>query len=145
MRLTWLIEDKLAASGMPWPEDVPALAGAGIDTVLSLTEESPFPDGAPDQMVHLHLPVPDMTAPDRATLSRAVEFLRDRIRSGASVLVHCGAGLGRTGTILAAYLVSEGTDPEEAMHLVREARPGSIETYEQERCIFAWAQAVHDD
>ncbi|MEN8150253.1 MAG: dual specificity protein phosphatase family protein [Planctomycetota bacterium] len=144
MRLTWLIENKLAASGMPWPEDLPLLAGAGIDSILSLTERSPFPDGTPNGTTHLHLPIADMTAPDRGTLTRAVDFLRDRLEGGASVLVHCGAGLGRTGTVLAAYLVSEGIAPDDAMHLVRAARPGSIETYDQEQCIREFSPEARD-
>ena len=54
--------------------------------------------------------------------------------------VHCGAGLGRAGTLLAAYLVSQGCDAEEAMARVRRARPGSIETIEQEQAVREYAE-----
>jgi atypical dual specificity phosphatase len=141
MRVNWLIDGRLAASGMPYPEDLPALRQQGIEAVLSLTERSPFPDGTPDSVEHLHLPVPDMTAPTVETLDRAVEFLRSQAEDGRSVLVHCAAGLGRTGTILAAYLVAEGFPPGDAIHRVREARPGSIETFEQEKCIYDYAES----
>jgi protein-tyrosine phosphatase len=135
------MDGKLAASGMVFPEDVPVLDRHGIGAVLSLTERSPFPEGSPDGIRHLHLPVIDMTAPSHGTLEEAVSFLRSQVGDGTAVLVHCGAGLGRTGTILAAYLVSEGEAPEAAIRRVRAARPGSVETMEQERSVFDFARA----
>ena len=145
MRVTWLIDGRLAASGMPFPEDLPGLERQGIDSVLSLTVRSPFPDGAPEPFRHLHLPVADMTAPSRDALDRAVAFLREEILASRSVLVHCGAGLGRTGTILAAFLVSEGVQPGVAIQRVRDARPGAIETFDQEKCIYDYGEALRDE
>ena len=54
------------------------------------------------------------------------------------VAVHCAAGKGRTGTVLAAYLVTQGMTAGEAIRKVRELRPGSVETYEQEQMIREW-------
>ena len=56
--------------------------------------------------------------------------------------MHCGAGIGRTGTMIACYLVDKGFSAEEAIQLVRQARPGSIETREQEQVIHDLAQRM---
>jgi 4-hydroxy-tetrahydrodipicolinate reductase len=120
---------------MIFPELVEELRDAGIRAVISLTERSPFPGGSPPGFSHLHLPVPDMTAPPTSVLETAVRFIDEQLRRGDPTVVHCGAGLGRTGTVLACYLVSQGASADEAMRDVREARPGSIETAEQEQAI----------
>ena len=85
----------------------------------------------------LHLPVRDFQPPKPDQLHWAVDFIERHNRHGAAVLVHCLGGLGRTGTVLACYLVAHGYAPDAAITEVRRARPGSIESDGQE-------QAVHD-
>ena len=65
------------------------------------------------------------------------------------VAVHCYWGRGRTGTMLAAYLVGmQGMDPDDAIRLIRQKRPYSIETYEQEEALHNYytqlKQTLHD-
>lgn len=50
---------------------------------------------------------------------------------GDKVLIHCRGGLGRTGVVAARLLIEAGTEPDLAAKLVRAARPGAIETWEQ--------------
>ena len=82
-----------------------------------------------------HLPVRDVSVPGEA-FERAWDgvgaHLRARLRSGGKVLVHCRGGLGRAGTIAARLLVELGEEPARAIERVRTARPGAIETREQE-------------
>lgn len=84
----------------------------------------------------LHLPIPDVSTPTdefEAAWATVGEGLRSRLRNGFNVVVHCKGGLGRAGTIAARLVVEFGADPDDAVQRVREARPGAIETVEQER------------
>ncbi len=63
--------------------------------------------------------------------------LRRRLAEGARVLIHCRAGLGRTGTVAARLLVEHGLDPEAAILRVRQSRPAAIETAGQEAYVRA--------
>jgi len=139
---SWLLKDRLA--GMQHPGELrgtfATLKEMGIGAVVSLTPV-PLPRKLlyEHDMAYLHLPVENFEAPEIGQIKRFVEFCEENIRSSRAVLVHCLAGLGRTGTMLACYLVSEGMPPDAAIDYVRERRPGSIETEEQEQAIFDFA------
>ena len=64
-----------------------------------------------------------------------VRRLDNLLKTGHKVVVHCGAGLGRTGTMLAAYLVHTGLSAEDALKEVRLRRPGAIESRTQEDAV----------
>jgi protein-tyrosine phosphatase len=69
-----------------------------------------------------------------------VAWLRARVRAGARVVVHCAAGLGRSGTIAACWLRAEGASADEAIARVRTARgPRTVETAEQVAFVRAFA------
>ena len=121
-------------------DDLETLKRRGIAGIVSLTPTPLDCDAvALAGFEYLHLPVPDFAAPKPGEVKRFVEFVR-RIRDGGrgAVAVHCGSGLGRTGTMLACFLVSEGRSAAEAIAEVRRFRPGSVETDEQEAAIGAW-------
>jgi hypothetical protein len=91
----------------------------------------------------LWLPVSDRSEPpsleDAAALSRRI---LDRLDEGATVVVHCRAGLGRSGTIAACCLVAAGRTASMALRLVRSARPGAVETPGQARFVERLAEAL---
>jgi atypical dual specificity phosphatase len=90
-------------------------------------------------MEGLHLPVEDFTPPTLAQIDRFLSEV-DRAKSeGVALGIHCTAGKGRTGTMLAAYLVSRGLSAEDAMAKIRELRPGSVETTAQEERVAEFA------
>jgi atypical dual specificity phosphatase len=91
-------------------------------------------------LTELHLPVADFTPPTLEQLERGVAALEQAHASGQKVAVHCGAGLGRTGTLLACYLVRRGLGPDEAIARIRSVRPGAVETTQQELAVRNYAR-----
>ena len=124
-------------------EDLEFLKSKRISAIISLTEgtlERAFIEEFGFR--YLHLPVADFTPPSVAQIDQFLEFQRRAEADGLAAVVHCGAGLGRTGTMLACALVARGTPAEAAIDRVRTQRPYSIETVEQEDCVRRYAEVV---
>ncbi len=134
---SWVDEPHLAGLARPGsPDDLRWLRKNGIEVLVSLTEDPlPRPWVNDAGLLAVHVPVQDLTAPTERQFEVVLETVLRAKRSGMGAAVHCLAGLGRTGTVLAGYFVATGMDPEEAILKVRSMRPGSIETGEQERAI----------
>lgn len=138
LNFSWIVEGRVGGMARPWPNDLPWLKSHGVTAIVSLTESRPDLPG----FVVLRMPVVDMTSPTVEQLHAAVGFMREVVAKGGAVVAHCTAGMGRTGTILAAYLVAEGVPVEEALYRVREIRPGSVETPDQEDALAAYAESL---
>lgn len=123
--------------------DLDAIANWGAKLVLTLVEPAELMALKVPQLGHQirlrgiawrHLPIADYSVPTKAFeqhwLTHGRE-IREMLRNGDDVLVHCKGGLGRAGMIAARLLVELGMAPEEAIHAVRRARKGAIETPSQ--------------
>ena len=87
--------------------------------------------------------VRDYQPPSIEQMEQIVEFIT-HLGTDASVLVHCNAGMGRTGTVLASLLVwRNGLSADDAIRQVRTLRRGSVQTYKQEDGVRAWAAHLH--
>lgn len=145
-RFYWLIDNALAGCSRPGAQgstidrDLATLRAYGIGALLSLTE-SPLPRGALDRhrLRGLHLPVDDFHAPTTPQMLEALAFLDEARAINIPVAVHCLAGQGRTGTILAAYLIRGGLSADGAIAEVRAICPGAIEAEPQTAALLAWA------
>jgi protein-tyrosine phosphatase len=112
-------------------EELAGLVAAGVEEVvcllspdelaeLELTEEPAL--AAAHGLAFHHLPTPDFTAPDPAAGGDLAVRLHERLRAGASIVVHCRGGIGRSSTIAAAVLVLDGLTPDEAWRRISAAR-----------------------
>ena len=139
---SWIVPERVGGMARPGRDDLEWLVSLGVTAVVSLTEDplEPF-----DGIEILHEPVIDMTPPTLEQLRRLVGFVSGVVIKEGKVVVHCTAGVGRTGTVLAAYLVSEGLNAAEAIAFVRALRPGSIETREQEDIVARFAELIGEE
>lgn len=147
----WLIGGKLA--GTPWPgilrethHDLQALRDVNINRLISLTE-TPF-DAALAATYGIQctaVPMLDMHAPSLADAWFLCREIDSYLQNGEVVAVHCKAGLGRTGTVLALYWIWLGAgqvSARAAIEYVRRQEAGMIQSLEQERFLEQFAQAV---
>jgi len=134
---TWSGPQRLA-------DDIAATRAEGATALVSLTElEELEAVGLSNlgnaaqrrRLAWYHLPIRDFDVPDEAFERRWADAgpeLCRRLSDGESIVMHCWAGLGRTGMIAARLLVEFGEAPLDAIHAVRMVRPGAVQTVEQE-------------
>ena len=127
--------------------DLQQIRDWGSDTLITLMESHEFKllgiEAFEDVLSRshlnwLHLPIQDMHAPDdtfEQAWDHAGQHIRELLKQGTDIVIHCRGGLGRTGLLAARILVEMGEGPEASVKRVRAARERAIETYAQEQYV----------
>jgi len=135
-------------------EDIKAIKSMGIKAIVCLATERevyPFWGGIltyeanviSEGMEFYFLPIEPKGAPDIRELIDLLTWISSRATRGKPVAIHCFAGVGRAGTVAAAYLIFKGMTPKAAIDQVRRVRPGAIESSEQEEVLFQLGSVIN--
>ena len=142
---SWVIDNKLAGSGTPMTsEQYRWLIKNNIKSIVTL-REFPLPErwlaeNGKDTIIkedYKFVYVKDYGVPTLEVLDSIVDFIDYKItQEKKPLVVHCAAGKGRTGTILAAYLLKQRSiSSHDAIKKIRMIRPGSIQSKVQEETL----------
>lgn len=137
MKFSWLVEGQIAGCRGPTDSDcLVFLRRHKIRALVRLVETSKARVNKQQVvaagMEDCHQPVPDFHPPERRQLNKILRFISDMRVQGKPVAVSCGAGYGRTGTVLACWLIQDGRSAREALDYLREVRPDSAVEIEQD-------------
>ena len=139
----WIIDGKLAGSALPGlygdhEKEIKFLKSCNVSHIVSLLEEE-VSDQFGDDFFYYHFPIEDMKVPNALQAKKVLKQVRSWIENDQVVLFHCKAGLGRTGTMLACYMIDEGMTADEALEHVRRINPSYIQSDIQERFLRQYA------
>lgn len=143
LKFSWVIDGQLGGSRGPRSKsDLLFLKQHGIRALVRLVE----PDESwvtADEVRQADLedynePIPDFHAPTQAQIDRIIEYVDSRLKDGIPVAVSCNAGIGRSGAILACYLVHTGMTARAALELVHKKRGRGPEVPEQIAAVDAY-------
>ena len=119
------------------------LRARGFTAVVSLDEAGLSPEVVREHgLIPRHIPVPDFHPPTPGQADAFVAFVSEQLDQGGQVVVHCQAGIGRTGTMLAAYLIATGMSAEEAIAAARRRNPHSVESDDQRMFLEDYAKSA---
>lgn len=118
-------QSQLADRSLGDRQRVTRLLQAGVTDFIDLTEEGEQPPYLPllrrvaaelgVEAAHHRCPMTDWQPPAPAAIRATLDLLDALLAEGRTVYVHCKAGIGRTGTVIATHLVRRGLSGEEAL------------------------------
>ncbi len=144
----WILWGRLAGMSRPGlldelAKDVRTLKAQGVTSIVSLEEEPLHHEAlAAAGFATLHFPVVDMAVPSLADALRLGTEILARIDRGESVALHCKAGLGRTGTMLAICLILRGYSAVHVFVFLRQLNPYYIQSDAQHRFVEDFAHSL---
>ena len=134
------------------PQRLQLLGQAGITHIIDLTlpTESDKTYLPPGGTVRLNFPIADFDVPTVSQMQAILQTIQSVVNQGGRVYLHCRAGIGRTGTVAATWLVSQGIEGDAALTLLSQKwqamdkckfTPHTPETDAQRQFVRAWKMA----
>lgn len=150
-RFHWVVPGKIAGLSLPGrvaplADDLAKIASVGLRALATLTE-GPLDPAALQKagITGRHFPIDDFSVPTLEQVEEFCAFVDARIAAGDAVGVHCWAGLGRTGLMIACWLVRDpATTTVEVLRTIRRIEPGYVQTAQQEAFISVWESRVRN-
>jgi protein tyrosine phosphatase (PTP) superfamily phosphohydrolase (DUF442 family) len=122
-------------------EALDELRDLGFTAIVSLDEEGLSPQVVQEHgLTYRHIPVADFHPPTNGQADAFVRFVDEQLAQDGQVVAHCQAGIGRTGTMLASYLISTGLSADDAVTAVRRRNPHSVESDDQRAFLDQYAE-----
>ncbi|MFB0506085.1 MAG: dual specificity protein phosphatase family protein [Thermodesulfobacteriota bacterium] len=137
----WIDEPMVLGSSNPTINQLEKLYQEGFRTIISLLDER---EQTPNYDIgkvgtlgfkRYSIPVKDFSVPMLDDFKTFLKTIHRALEEG-KVLVHCQAGLGRTGTMAAAYWIGKGLSVNEAIKMIRKSNPSVVETDGQENSLY---------
>lgn len=126
-KLWSVLPNKLYGMPAPKKEDLQNLSKVGIKSIVCLLEDnSNIQNYNENGFKSLWLPVADDKAPTFEQVKKLVEFIDEQNQNNNPVAIHCQGGKGRTGTLIASYLILKGASFEDAMSKIEANQPNAI-------------------
>lgn len=137
----WIDKPKILGSGNPGIDKLRELRKEGFDTVICLLENMQLAFYSVDEAemigytIH-SIPIANFRSPALPQMKEFLTLVDSSLQQGGKVIIHCLAGMGRTGTMAAAYWINKGLSAQEAIVKTRQCNPSAIETTVQENSLF---------
>lgn len=143
---SWVVDKFIAASEYPDNEEkLKFLKDQGIGSIVTLSEKK-----IDDSLLkkykfrNLYLPIKDFDIPKYSDVKKFLTWMNLMEKWEIPTLIHCDAGIGRTGTMLAIFFISKGKNPKESIDLVKNIRNYNLESLKQEKFIYEISDILKD-
>ncbi len=145
-KLSWITKEIAVGAAPSSNAALNTIKRSGVEVILNLCVECGNlheVERAAGFIVYW-LPVSDAYTPELDELDDALEWLNGHVQSGKRALVHCRFGVGRSGSIIAAYLLKRGFSLEHVLETMKHT-PATPTSPNQRKLIFEYAKKLGMD